>query len=104
MACPLKFLSVVMAGLDPAIHGFPTCRQQDVDARDKPGITNVTLMRHSSRSDDLLALLAEAVDAERHDVADIEEGRRLHAGADAGRGAGGDDVAGLEGEKLRDVG
>src|SRR6266702_876762 len=57
--------------------------------------------RHSSRCDDLLALLAEAVDAERHDVADIEEGRRLHAGADAGRGAGGDDVAGLERQELR---
>ena len=38
------------------------------------------------RCDDLLALLAEALDAERHDVADIEELRRLHSAADAGRG------------------
>jgi hypothetical protein len=48
----------------------------------------------TSRRDDLLALLAEALDAERDDVADIEELRRLHAGADAGRGASGDDVPG----------
>src|SRR5205085_3987455 len=46
------------------------------------------------RRDDLLPLLAEALDAQRDDVADIEELRRLHAGADAGRRAGGDDVAG----------
>src|SRR6476620_6696601 len=40
--------------------------------------------RRSLRRNDLLALLAEAFDAERDDVADIEEGRRLHAEADAG--------------------
>src|SRR5689334_404021 len=32
------------------------------------------------RRNDLLALLAEPVDAKRHDVAGIEVGRRLHAG------------------------
>src|SRR6476661_6234610 len=56
------------------------------------------------RLDDLLALLAEALDAERDDVADIEILRRLHAGADAGRGAGRDDVAGQQRHELRDVG
>src|SRR4051795_10686007 len=56
------------------------------------------------RRDDLLALLAEALDAERDHVADIEEGRRLHAGADAGRRPGGDDVAGQERQELRNVG
>ena len=35
---------------------------------------------------------------------DIEILRRLHAGADAGRGAGGDDVAGQQRHELRDVG
>jgi len=44
---------------------------------------------NTSRRDDLLPLLAEAFDAQRNDVADIEEARRLHAGADARRGARG---------------
>src|SRR5215212_6417683 len=43
-----------------------------------------------SRRDDFLALLAEAFDAEGYDVADVEELRRLHACADAGRRACGD--------------
>jgi len=30
-------LSVVMAGLGPAIHVFGATAKQDVDARDKPG-------------------------------------------------------------------
>src|SRR5579859_1646952 len=59
--------------------------------------------RLNSRRDDLLALLAEAVDAERDDVADIEEGWRLHAKPHAGRRAGGDDVAGQERHELRDI-
>src|SRR6266699_3040958 len=58
----------------------------------------------ASRRDDLLALFAEPFDAERDDVADVEELRRLHAGADARRGAGGDDVAGQQRHELRDVG
>src|SRR5580704_10145375 len=37
-----------------------------------------------SRRNNLLTLLAEPFDAQRDDVADIEELRRLHAGADAG--------------------
>src|SRR5215469_16752420 len=57
-----------------------------------------------SRLDNLLALLAETLDAERHHVADIEELRRLHAGADAGRRAGGQNVAGQQRQELRDVG
>lgn len=44
--------------------------------------------------DDLLALLAKTFDAEGYDIADIEKSRRLHADADAGRGTGGDDIAG----------
>ena len=43
-------------------------------------------------------------DAERDDVADVEILRRLHAGADAGRRARGDDVAGHQRHELRDVG
>src|SRR6188472_2816026 len=42
----------------------------------------------------LLALLAQALDAEPHLVAGLEEhGRRLHAESHAGRRAGGDEVA-----------
>src|SRR5215813_5580489 len=70
-----------------------------------PGMTVVGKeTRRSSRRNDLLALLAEPVDAERDDVADIEEGRRLHAEADAGRRARRDDVAGQQREELRYVG
>jgi len=56
--------------------------------------------RPPSRLDDLLALLAETLDAERHDVADIEELRRLHAGADAGGRACGEHVAGQQAQCL----
>ena len=53
---------------------------------------------------DLLRLLAEALDAEAHGLAGLQEDRvRLHAHADAGRRAGGDDVAGLQGHELADV-
>src|SRR5262249_22255098 len=53
-------------------------------------------------ADDLLALLAEPLDAERHDVAGLEPDRvGLHAERDAGRRAGGDDVARLHHEELR---
>src|SRR5688572_10498001 len=52
---------------------------------------------------DLLLLLAEAFDAEGHDVASLEEDRRLHAEADARRRAGGDDVARLQHHELRHV-
>src|SRR5205814_6513740 len=51
----------------------------------------------------LLLLLAEPGNAETHDVAGLEELRRLHAEADAGRRAGDDDVAGLHDEELRAV-
>src|SRR6202035_2544540 len=62
-------------------------------------------MTTSSRRDDFLPLLAEALDAERDHVADIEEFRRwFHAGADAGRSAGGDDVARQQRQEPRDVG
>src|SRR5260370_6719734 len=56
------------------------------------------------RLDNLLALFAETFNAERDDVADVEEFRRLHAGADAGRRPRGDDVAGQQGHELRDIG
>src|SRR5713226_505244 len=58
----------------------------------------------TSRRDDFLPLFAETLDAERDDIADTEEFRRLHPGADAGRGAGGDDVAGLQRHEFGDVG
>src|SRR6266550_1124065 len=54
-------------------------------------------------SDDLLLLLAEPRDAEAHHVSGFEELRRLHAEADAGRGAGDDHVARLHDEELRAV-
>src|SRR3954468_11509317 len=57
-----------------------------------------------SRRDNLLPLLAKSFDAERDDIADVEEFRRLHAGADAGRRARGDDVAGQQGQERRDIG
>src|SRR3546814_15441369 len=47
----------------------------------------ITSIRHH-----VLALLAEAGDAEGHDVARFQVDRRLLAHADAGRRAGGDDV------------
>jgi hypothetical protein len=50
-----------------------------------------------------LALLAQALDAQRHDVALLQEQRRLHAHADAGRRAGGDDVAGQQRHELAHV-
>src|SRR6185437_1115985 len=54
------------------------------------------------KSDDLLPLLAEPIDAERDHVAGFEEFRLgLHAEADAGRRAGDDDIARLHGEILR---
>src|ERR1700688_4955509 len=61
-------------------------------------------MTQASRRDDFLPLLAETFDAERDDVADIEEFWRLHAGADAGRGARGDDVARQQRHEFGDVG
>lgn len=56
-----------------------------------------------SGADDLLGLGAEAVYAEVHDVAGLEEALRFHAEADAGGGAGAQDVAGFQGDELRDV-
>src|SRR5947209_10202605 len=58
----------------------------------------------ASCRDDFLPLLAKGFDAQRDDVADIEKLWRLHAGADAGRRAGGDNVARPQGHELRDVG
>src|SRR5436190_13094685 len=69
---------------------------------DTPPARGMTI---TSRRVDFLALLAEALDAERDHIADFEEFRgRLHAGADAGRRTCGDDVAGQQGEECRDVG
>src|SRR6266446_4337498 len=60
--------------------------------------------RRISSRDDFLPLFAEPLDAERDHVADIEEFWRLHAGTDARRRAGGDDVARQQRQELRDVG
>src|SRR5262249_34406256 len=109
----LTFVVLVMAGLDPAIHvvlrrAIKTWMPRTSSAKPRfallPGHDDVVVASGALRRDDLLALLAEALDAERDDIADIEELRRLHAGADAGRGACRDDVAGQQGEELRDVG
>src|SRR5690348_2879736 len=51
----------------------------------------------------MLYLFAEALDAESHGLAGAEEGGGLHAEADAGGGAGGDDVARVESEELAEV-
>src|SRR2546422_7526486 len=70
-----------------------------------PGMTSFCkCSRANSRRDNFLPLFAEPLDAERDHVADIEEFRRLHAGADTGRRARGDDVAGQQGEERGDVG
>src|SRR5690606_15110429 len=50
-----------------------------------------------------LALDAEAVDAGAHRLPALEEDGRLAAHADAGRRAGGDDVAGLEAHEPADI-
>src|SRR4051812_19318784 len=51
----------------------------------------------------LLPLLAQSLDAERDDVAGLEECRRFHAEPDARRRAGDDHVARLHHEELRAV-
>src|SRR6266404_2017140 len=98
----------VMAGLDPAIHVSIAANSLSVDARDKPGHDEfcgcISHELKRSRRDDFLPLLAKRFDAERDDVAGVEEFRRLHAGADAGRCAGGDDVARQQREESRNVG
>src|SRR3546814_1972549 len=57
----------------------------------------------SIRADDVLALLAEAGDAERHGVARLQVARRLLSHADARRRAGGDDVAALQAHEAAHV-
>src|SRR6185295_11440680 len=53
---------------------------------------------------DLLALLAEALDPHRDDIAGLQPFLlALHAVRDAGRRAGGDEIAGLEDKELRAV-
>src|SRR4051812_46961384 len=54
-------------------------------------------------ADDLAALLAEPVDAHGDDVAGLQELRRLHPRAHAGRRAGGDDVARIQRHALAHV-
>src|SRR5262245_32634915 len=54
--------------------------------------------------DYFLLLLAQAVDAEAHDIAGLEIPGRLHSHADTGRRAGGDDVARHQREELREIG
>src|SRR5215203_1996698 len=64
---------------------------------------------HSNRhslpvSPEHLLLRAEALDAQFHHVAVLEEARRLLAKAHARRRAGGDDVARVQAHELRQVG
>jgi hypothetical protein len=71
-----------MAGLVPAIHVLLLSRLQDVDARDKRGHDGVvgpvkrgndgwSRLRSHLELHDFLALLAKALNAERHDVASL---------------------------------
>src|SRR5215210_2374485 len=59
--------------------------------------------RPSLGRDDLLTLLAQSFDAQRDYITDVEELRRLHAGADARGRAGGDDIARQQCHELRDI-
>src|SRR5690606_28929273 len=57
-----------------------------------------------AETDNFLLLLAEPVDPHAHDVAGLEPHRfGLHAERNAGRRPGGDHVAGLEHEELRQI-
>ena len=56
------------------------------------------------RRDDFLTLRAETVNAEGDDIAGVEEFLRLHAHADAGWCAGGDDVAGMQRHQSGNIG
>src|SRR3546814_17708037 len=61
--------------------------------------------RSSLPRDEILALLPQLVDAEFDDVAGLQiPGRGLLPQADARRGAGRDDVAGLQRHELRKIG
>src|SRR4051794_19216694 len=84
-----KNFPLLWPGLSRRSTSFLLRCRQDVDARHGPAMTSHCTLC----GDDFLALLAKALDAERDHVADIEESRRLHAGADPGRRAGGDDIA-----------
>src|SRR6478752_4576584 len=53
--------------------------------------------------DEVLLLRAEAVDAESHDLAALQEARRLEAETNAGRSAGGDDITRIEPHELADI-
>src|SRR5271168_4105635 len=77
-------------------------RMQRRIARSRNRARGTTEMNSVLAADHLLLLLAQAGDAERHNVASFEKFRlRLHAEPDAGRRAGDDDVAGLEDKILR---
>src|SRR6187455_680668 len=71
----------------------------------KPCAVNVTFSADSARpGNDLLLLLAQALDAEGHHVARLEEHRvRLDAEADARRRAGADHVARQQRHVVTDV-
>src|SRR6266480_3382726 len=56
--------------------------------------------RCSARPDDVLALTAQLIDAELHDVAPLQPHRRREPHPDAGRRSGVDEIPGLHDEKL----
>src|SRR5690606_2884062 len=76
----------------------PGGREKTPRDRRAPGYGGLFVRRH------VLHLLAEPLNAKPHDIARLEEHRRLLAKADARRGAGGDDVAGLQAHKLAEIG
>src|SRR5215472_6063426 len=90
-----------MRSIEPGIsrfrvRSFGPSRNDDVD--------ELRTARNNSRRNNLLALLAESVDAERDDIADFQELLRFHAEANAGRRARGDDVAGQQRQERRHIG
>src|SRR5215470_12955558 len=103
MACP----SIVWSSFRGRCEASnPESRDSGSGPSDHPGMTVIEIARRAapSRCDDFLALLAQTIDTERDDIADIEEGLRLHAEADAGRRARGEDVARQQRQELRDIG
>src|SRR6185437_12957935 len=85
--------------------GTPTFSRQATDHAVRRAFeTRIIDALFSGVRDDLLALVAEALDAAGDDVADVQVLRRLHSEAHAGRRAGGDDVAREECHELADVG
>ena len=75
----------------------------EVDVLVVPAFTAIRSVQTLVEGDGL-PLLAQALDAEFHHIAGLQEHRRLHAQPDAGRRAGRNDVAGMQRHELVEVG